>query len=141
MVSVKPVCALALLIACRSDPGPLSNGFVTTFVNGTSVGVEGNVSTGGVVAPVFDETDATVTVTWLVTTGQIGDSSGQKGWMPSFVGAPGPVSTSLSTARSVSLICSPGPTRTAVLVGDGSSGFGGVPGFRSSGLRLTLNKI
>src|SRR5690349_24873128 len=79
IVSVKPVCALALRIACRSDPGPLSNGFVTTIVNGTSVGVEGKLSTGGVFSPVFDETDATVTVTWFVTTGQIGDRSGQKG--------------------------------------------------------------
>jgi hypothetical protein len=48
-------------------------------VNGTSVGVDGNVSDGGVFSPVFDETDATVTVTWFVTTGQIGDRSGQKG--------------------------------------------------------------
>src|SRR6478609_6053288 len=80
IVSVKPVCAFALRMAWCSDPGPLLFVFVTTMVNGTSVGVEGNVSDGGVFTPVFDESDVTVTITWFVTTGHAGDSSGQNGW-------------------------------------------------------------
>jgi hypothetical protein len=56
-----------LIIACRSEPGPLSFVFVTVSVKGTGVGVDGNVVTGGVLLPVFDETEATVIVTRLVT--------------------------------------------------------------------------
>jgi hypothetical protein len=63
IVSVKPACALAVLSAWRSEPGPLSFVLVTMSVNGTGVGVDGNVVTGGVLLPVFEETDATVIVT------------------------------------------------------------------------------
>src|SRR4051812_37338496 len=77
--SVNPECELALVIAWRRDPGPLSLVLVTIRLNGTCVGVEGNVSTGGVLEPVFDDTDTTVVVTNVVTTGQMGESIGQNG--------------------------------------------------------------
>src|SRR3954471_3497239 len=141
IVSVNPECELALVIAWRNDPGPLSLVLVTIRLNGTCVGVDGNVSTGGVFEPVFDDSDTTVVVTRVVTAGQLGDNMGQNGWMPSFGGAPGPLSTSLSHARSVTLMCSPGCTSTVVLVGAGSRGFGGAPGWRSAAVRLTLKKI
>src|SRR6476620_10175164 len=112
-IAVTPALVLALVIAWRSDPVPLSFVLITSLV-----GIEGNVSDGGVFSPVFDETDLTVTVTGFVTTGQLGNfTNGQNGWMPSFGGASPPVNTSLSIARSVNLRCSPGPTRIVVLVG------------------------
>jgi hypothetical protein len=52
-----------LVIAWRRDPGPPSFVFVTISVNGTSVGVDGRVVTGGVLLPVFEETDPAVIVT------------------------------------------------------------------------------
>src|SRR5215212_9015904 len=141
IASVNPLCAFALVIASRNEPGPLSFVFVTISANGTGVGVDGKVSTGGVLLPVFEDVEATVITTCEVTTGQDGESIGQNGWMPSLPAPPRGIRTSLSHALSVSLMRSPGATSTVALVGDGSSGLGNVPGARSAVVRLTLNRI
>src|SRR6266487_1476442 len=140
MVSVKPAWLLALMICWRSDPGPLSFVFVTIKVNGTGVGVDVSVVTGGVLLPVFEETEPTVIVTSEVTAGHAGDSIGQNGWIPFFPGSALGSKTSLSHALSVSLMCSPGATSIVAFVGDGLRTSGKEPGTRSAAVSETLNR-